>query len=204
MITLDEIAIEHGTDKATVFTRTYAKPKGYTVHLSKFFEPLRELPIKLLEIGVGGGESIKTWLDYFTNAQIRGIDVVSNTNEWDSPGAKTHPRYQFLQGDQRDTTMFLCALANWGRDFDIIVDDGGHFSDTVIITFECLWPALKPGGYYCIEDLGVASTPGTVFVPAGWPNHLDWVRDKLHEMNKGSDIEALHYYPELCVMQKRV
>ncbi len=206
MKSLDELAILHQTDRATVFTRTYGKPHGYAPIYDACFAKLRHEPIKLLEVGVAGGEGIRMCLDYFDHpdSKIHGIDIVSNTNEWNSPGAPTNARYQFLQGDQRDVIMFACALANWGRAFDIIIEDGGHFADTVAISFECLWPAVKPGGIYAVEDMHVGTTPGTVFVPAGWPNHMDWLRDKMDEMNKGSDIECLSYYSELALFRKRV
>jgi hypothetical protein len=60
MKSLDAIGIAQQTDKASVFTRTYAKPHGYLEHLEPFFSPLRHLPIKFLEIGFGVGESIPT------------------------------------------------------------------------------------------------------------------------------------------------
>ncbi len=156
MKTLDEIAIRHGTDKATVFTRTWAKPHGYTVHLESYFEPLRRKPIKLLEIGVGGGESIRTWLEYFQKAKVIGVDLVHSTNEWNTPKAPTHPRYQFCQGNQSCETFWACFIADYGKDWNIVIDDGSHVSSDIITTFKCLWPHVVSGGLYEIEDLSVA------------------------------------------------
>src|SRR6516225_1237582 len=83
---LDELLIIHGSDKATEHTRTYAKPHGYSVVMEKYFAPLRDKPIKFLEIGIGGGESARAWLDYFENAQIYGVDFVKDTNIFNQPG----------------------------------------------------------------------------------------------------------------------
>ncbi len=202
--TLDQIAIEHQTDMATVFTRTYAKPKGYTVYLEPFFTPFRDKQIKLLEIGVAGGESIRTWLDFFPAAKVHGIDIVEKTNDWNSPGMEIHPRYKFLQGNQTDVVMWACATANWGKDWDIILDDGAHTNDGIITSFECLWPAVKPGGLYAIQDLGVATTPGSVFLKSEFPNHIDWIRSKVWEINSNlGDIAALHLFPELAIFLKK-
>lgn len=204
MKTLDQIGIECQTDKATQFTRTYAKPKGYTVQYEKFFEPLRNQPIKFLEIGAAGGESIKMWLDYFPNAFIYGIDIVSHTNPWNTPGADTHPRYKFLQGDQSDPTMWECLKANWGSDWDIVIDDGSHFSKDVIMAFNCLWPSVRPGGLYCVEDLGVACAPASIFITPGTVNHLDWLRNVGWSMHLGvGDVAEIHMSPELAVIRKK-
>lgn len=196
-LTLDQIAVRHQTDKATVFTRTYARPKGYTPHYEKFFEPLREDPIKLLEIGVGGGESVQTWLEYFEDARVFGIDVVQNNNPWNSPGAYTHPRYRFMQGDQTDKTMWACFLVECGIDWDIVIDDGSHEPKGIVTAFECMWPSLKPGGFYCVEDMGCG------FANDGFPSHLDWLRSKMDGVNQGSgDIDSIYLSRELAVIKK--
>jgi hypothetical protein len=36
---------------------------------------------------------------------------------------------------------------------DIIIDDGGHTMLQQQVTFGCLFPFIKSGGVYCIEDL---------------------------------------------------
>ena len=86
--TLDAIGILHGTDKAT--QHPVVKPShGYTVYYEWAFHPLRDRDIKLLEIGVGGGESIRMWLDYFSRGQIYGLDKVCDTNPWNTRGGSS-------------------------------------------------------------------------------------------------------------------
>lgn len=202
--TLDQLMIEHGSDKATEHTRTYAKPHGYTVEMAKVFDPIRDQPLKFCEIGVGGGESIRAWLDYFPNAQIYGIDFVSDTNIFNRTEGKPYARYTFSHGDQTDRTMWACFRANCGVDWDVILDDGGHFNDQTIISFEEMWPHVKSGGLYIIEDLGVASSPGTIFVRNGFPNHMDWLRDRMHAMNRGEEnIASLNFTKELAIFRKK-
>lgn len=203
--TLDEIAIACGADKAS---KHPVKGHDYAVHYEQNFGFLRQNQIKLLEVGVGGGESIRTWLEYFEQAHIYGCDIVANTNPFNThypAGTKNpNPRYDFLQGDQASVTHWACYLAFSGRDFDIIIDDGGHFSGQIITTFNCLWPALSPGGFYCIEDLAAGSTPGTVFLTPGFPSHMDWLKGLIEKMNLGeSDIAEIHLYKELAIIQKK-
>ena len=56
-------------------------------------------------------------------------------------------------GDQANATFLEEFITKAGGDFDIIVDDGGHTMDQQIVSLEHLWKAVKPGGYYFIEDL---------------------------------------------------
>lgn len=196
--TLDELAILNGTDKAT---RHPVKGHGYAPHYEKHFSPLRDLPIKFLEIGVGGGESIRTWLDYFTQAKVFGVDNVNSSNPWNTVKAETDPRYTFVTGDQSDETFWKCFAADYGTNWDVIVDDGGHFSHQIITSFNGLWKLVNPGGLYCIEDLACAY--GTLFVPPNWPNHMDWLRQLIDSlMQPPTDIDSIYFANELAILRK--
>jgi len=192
MSTLDSIGIKFETDKASQFSRTYAKPHDYLRHLELFFEPLRDKPIKLLEIGVGGGESILTWLEYFPSAHIFGVDLVANTNAWNTPGQKTYERYTFSQGDQSSSVFWKSFIAKHGGDWDIIIDDGSHLSADIMGTFNALWPHVKSGGLYEIEDLGTAV------------NADQWLRQTLTPLHGNrSELDSIYFARELAILKKK-
>lgn len=206
MMTLDEIAIHHQTDRASVFTRTYGKPHDYARHYGKLFAPLRDQPVRLLEIGSASGEGVRMWLDYFANpiTQIIGVDAVCNTCEWNTKGAEPVSRYVFVHGDQGQTAFWDKFTHFYGGDgFDIILDDGSHINTDIIVSFIALWQHVKPGGFYAIEDLNTAYG-GDYFVKPNLPNHLDFIKGKLDEINRGGDIESAYFCKELVVFQKRV
>jgi len=135
-MTLDEIALKHKTDKAS-------SHHGYCSIYASLFHRLTN-PITLIEIGVQFGNSIQTWLEYFPQAVIHGIDILEEFKT-------NNPRFKFWLGDQRDS-RFWSRFIDVVREADIIIDDGCHNADAQQITFECLWPILKHGGYYIIED----------------------------------------------------
>lgn len=200
MKTLDEIAIGHETDRASIFTRTYGKPHDYARHYDRLFSAIRFDPLKIIEIGVGGGEGVKMWLEYFQCAKVFGVDIVEKTNDWNTPG--TFFRYTFNQVDQSDDTMWRCWLATHGGDLDFVCDDGSHISKDIFTTFGHLWPALKPGGFYAIEDIGVSYGSGSIFVPGGFQTHMEWIKDKLDNINMKPDIDSMYFSKELCVLRK--
>jgi len=191
-MTLDEIAIKHQTDKASQFTRTYALPHDYCRHLERFFEPMRYKAIKLLEIGIGGGESARTWLEYFPKALVHGVDLVHDTNPFNTPRSKDIPRYVFNQGDQTSEVFWKCFVADYGSQWDIIIDDGSHISGDIIKTFGYLWPHVIPGGIYEIEDLNVA------------PEARAWLLEFVVGINAGtSDVDSIYFSKELAVIRKK-
>lgn len=202
MKTLDEIAIHYQTDRASQFSRTWGKPHDYARHYDKLFSPLRnQLNLKLLEIGSASGEGIQMWLEYFggfTN-KIYGVDNVKDTCEWNRQGQ--HNRFTFIWGDQSDPTFWACFLVDYGKDWDIIIDDGSHINGDIITSFNHLWPHVKPGGFYAIEDLGVC-VPGSMFVNPAYPNHMEWLREKINESQLPGGIDSIYFAKELCVIRK--
>jgi hypothetical protein len=204
-MSLDEIGIKYGTDKSTV----HDHPHGYTVHYDRAFHHLRGEPIKLLEIGVGGGESIRMWLEYFPNAGVVGVDTAHGTNPWDTyPGSEANPRYSFVQGDQASQEFWTEFLVTHGSNWDIIIDDGGHYANQVITTHNCLWQHLKSGCFYCIEDLNVSYPDlwgkyGDCFVPPPWPSHMDFIKGKLDQINREDEIESIYFSQQLAILKKK-
>jgi len=207
MKTLDETGIANGTDKASVFTRTYAKPHDYLRHMEQFFATLKDKPIKLVEIGVGGGESIRTWLDYFAFAWVLGIDNVHDTNRWNTPKkwntcdaeSDGYDRYAFMAADQTDPTFWACFAADVGRTVDIAIDDGSHEPKGVQMSFAGLWPLIKPGGFYVIEDLGCG------FTTPGLPTHWEFMAAYLAPLMIGGleDLDSIYIARELAIIRKK-
>jgi SAM-dependent methyltransferase len=129
-------------------TRTDKGMRGhfYTELYDIFFLPMKKTATKILEIGIGSGDSLKMWRDYFPRATIFGIDIFPKT-ELDSDRIKT------FVADQADRTQLHSFVGQFGGYFDIIVDDGGHHMNHQQISLGFLFKYLKPGGYYVIEDV---------------------------------------------------
>lgn len=108
----------------------------YKLYEKKLF-PYLESEIKLLEIGVQDGSSIKAWRNMSPLWDVWGLDI--------DPHCKGE---QIVIGSQEDKEI----LGRF-KDFDIIIDDGGHTWKQQIETFEFLFPTINEGGLYVIEDL---------------------------------------------------
>jgi hypothetical protein len=122
----------------------------YDFHFERFHNLPR--PLRLLEIGVAEGGSLFTWHEYFPTAEICGIDINSQCQQYEEENIKV-----FI-GDQSDAA-FLNSVNQAGGPFDIIIDDGGHKMTQQITSFKTLFPLLQDGGFYVIEDLHTSYWP---------------------------------------------
>lgn len=137
-MTLNELAIHHNTDKADFC-------HNYCPIYQSLFDDRRFKAIDLFEIGIGEGASLKMWADYFPFADIYGIDIETFNID--------HERIKTFVAHQEDKAEMHTVLNEIDTFFDIIIDDGSHDADHIIKSLEMLYPYLKSGGIYCIEDV---------------------------------------------------
>lgn len=151
---LNEIMINYGTDKQELI-------HNYVQHYNKYFEPHKEKKLKILEIGIFRpdknstavpGASLKTWRDYFSNSEIYGIDLGDFTDVNDDK-IKTMIVNQELRNGNSEWSGLNEMIKNFGGDYDIIIDDGGHSMEQQQVSLGFLFKYLKPGGIFVIEDL---------------------------------------------------
>ena len=146
-MTLTEIANKLGTDKGTV----HHEHHSYTEIYEKFFNPIKNNKIKMMEIGVYDprfpGASIQMWSDFFTNLEFVGFDINDESKSFEKENVK------IFIGDQSSKEDLISCVELYGGDYDIIIDDGSHQHSHHIVSFESLYPFLKKGGLYIIEDL---------------------------------------------------
>ena len=62
-------------------------------------------------------------------------------------------------GDQADE-KFLKNFIEKTPEFDIIIDDGGHYMQQQLLSLIYLFPRLREGGIYIIEDVHTSYTKG--------------------------------------------
>ncbi len=131
------------------------KPPGLWSIYESYLAPLRDRPLRVLELGIWKGVSLRVFSTYFPNASIVGLDIALP-----QPDPSTVPNVKMIEGSQHDTSL----LARIGRDhapngWDIVIDDASHSGLFSLRSFEALFPALKIGGLYFVEDWGCAYMP---------------------------------------------
>lgn len=111
------------------------------------FGPYRTKATKVFEIGINRGGSIAMWERYFSNAMIYGLDLKS----WCVDSIQGE-RIKTIKLDQSDQKQLNSFGEEYGL-FDIGIDDGSHIWSHQIFTFETLFPFIKPGGLFIVEDI---------------------------------------------------
>lgn len=131
-----------------------SKRHSYEKIYGEYFEPLREQPINILEIGVFKAESTNALLEYFPNAQVYGIDIFTRVALKDLTKWYDEKRVHLLQCDSTKMSTRTLIQNTWkGVEFDIIIDDGAHWPKANMDTFNMAFPLLKSGCDYFIEDV---------------------------------------------------
>lgn len=142
---LNELGVKYGTDKSSLL-------HDYLVEYEKYFKNPEDVQ-DILEIGLQRGgkwrnenisPSLAMWGEFFPKATLYGFDI-KNLKFND-------PRVRFFRGDQ-GSVFDVMKFANATPKFDFIIDDGSHYADHQMITFLALWPKVKSGGIYIIEDM---------------------------------------------------
>lgn len=122
------------------------KWSNYGPIYDRHFADFRDQAINILEIGVLKGGSMRLWEKYFPHANIFGIDIDEECQQYESD------RTKIFIGDQGDVSFLRNVKAKIPR-IDIIIDDGSHRAKDQKITFEEMYYHLRMPGVYLIEDV---------------------------------------------------
>ena len=112
---------------------------------------------RILEIGIGdfgpkNGGSIKLWRDYFTNATIYGVDIISRDRVVDN--LLNHPRVVLHTSTNGYSGDFVKkTFLDTNTKFDMMLDDGPHSLESMLLFISLYSPLLKDDGLLIIEDV---------------------------------------------------
>lgn len=168
-LSLQEIGLKHGTDKA---------------HFHKYLDFYEEhLPrnsvYRLLEIGILGGASLKTWREWLPETAL--------VEGWDIDPQVQVEGCSIKRVDQANPEQLLTAVGN--ENWDVILDDGGHTPQMMQTSFSVLFPYCT---YYVIEDLH-APWVHPMYLPAGDTKTNELVEDIKNWDSKYSTPEQADY-----------
>lgn len=195
---LTHLAVCYGTDKFGYH--------DYTPNYYKVLKRLRGEPIRMMEIGVGGygdsdrgGQSLEVWRDFFPFGSITGIDIQEKTMD-------LGPRVAIFQGSQVDEAFLREVEAKRGP-FEVVLDDGSHQNEHVIQSFGMLFPTLKAGGIYIVEDVQTSFFPrrgGSVTLEQ--PNSVGFFADLMRRLDGSApdvrDVAAIERFHNIVVLHK--
>ena len=205
---LCQLAVHFKTDKWG--THRYAQ------HYQRHLQHLKNDSFNLLEIGIGGyskagkgGASLRMWKHFFPAAHIYGMDIRDKS-------FVDEDRITTFVADQSDPES-LRAVAGKIGELDVIIDDGSHLSPHILRTFETLFPLLRDGGIYAVEDTQTSYWPewqgsidrqdpntsmSMLKALADGVNYEEFVDDDYQPTYADRHVVAVHFYHNLVIIEK--
>lgn len=144
-----EIADLVGMDRGTLH-----EGHNYTGIYENLLTKYKTLKPVIVEIGINDprfpGACLQFWDIIFQEMDYYGFDITDCSNlDYNSD------KIQIFKGDQNNKNNLLEFVYKYSlpNRIDFIIDDGSHYSEHILTSFETLYPFLKDGGIYFIEDL---------------------------------------------------
>ena len=140
---LDTIGIKHHTDKCSMI-------HNYLGKYEFFLQCFRNQPIRLLELGIFQGASLRMWQEYFPHAEIFGVDIREGCSQYEDE------RIHIIQTDLSNVDAVIRL-----KDIrpQIIIDDASHIVSHQLLALFTLFDVLPSGGVYILEDLETSLNP---------------------------------------------
>ena len=111
----------------------------------------KETAKNVLEIGINQGGSIKLWYDFFTNAQVYGLDIAPIRDMWHE--IKNKDRIKIGRFDAYDVEFFNNNFLNNNIKFDFMLDDGPHTLESMKQFINLYSQIMTEDGILIIEDV---------------------------------------------------
>jgi hypothetical protein len=146
-LTVEDVMYTYGSDKSK-------DDHKYSDFYEMTFGPLRKDIRNMTEIGIAAGQSVQAWYRYFPKAHIHGFDIKidqkvrENLEKLGSSRVTLDATTNILSPD-----FNLQDIGFAEGSMDIIIEDGPHTLESQEIFLHKMFPAVKPGGYYVIEDI---------------------------------------------------
>lgn len=163
---------------------------------------------KILELGVFEGGSF-VFID-----KLLKPDRISAVELWDRPrphleayvkenAPRTKVHCPVSQGDPEALSQII--EQDFGGEVDLVIDDASHFYDLTKISFLSIYPRLRPGGLYIIEDWGWSFHQTFQGATAPWADQkalVNLIFELLEEVSLNNSIVDLTVTADMVMIRK--
>jgi predicted O-methyltransferase YrrM len=126
-------------------------------------------PKSIVELGIFDGGSVAFWYELFKPGKHIAVDLLDRTDsnyfkEYVASRGLADKIKTYWKTDQSDKENLRRIATNDLQDpLDLVIDDASHMYLPTRASFEVLFPMMKPGGLYVIED----------WAWGHWPAYID-------------------------------
>jgi len=139
--------------------------QGFTAFYEALLAPLRHQPhVHFLEVGVWYGKSLAMWADFFGvdgspsgTCTIHGVDIHLGRFYEHRPELERQGAFRRNTVELHEVDTASDGFEGFARDalpeLHAVLDDGCHTAASQWRCLQLLFPRLRPGGLYIIEDI---------------------------------------------------
>ena len=143
-MSLEQLVDNHRTDKNT--------SHSYLPLYQQLLESKKETAKNVLEVGIYAGGSIKLWSDFFTNATVYGIDIISINDIWEEIKNKENI-VLYTSKNAYNEDFFIANFLYKNIKCDFMLDDGPHTLESMILFIKLYSQIMTDDGILIIEDV---------------------------------------------------
>jgi hypothetical protein len=158
---LCDLFIKYKSDKCPQILHSYSN------EYYNLLNDIKDNVKNVIEIGIGNdelmkpicgfsyevGASLRAWRDFFNNANIYGLDIREDVL-FNEDRINTFYTDQSKEIELEKTVKNIKEFNNnESLEFDLIIDDGSHIVEHMLLSINTLAKHLKVGGIYIIEDI---------------------------------------------------
>lgn len=178
--------VAEGGDFASFFNN---RKQGHGIHkwvqyfpaYHRHFKQFIGKEVHIVEIGIQSGGSMDMWKAVFgPRAHVYGVDINHKTTLYEDKQTKVYI------GDQANHS-FWAELKKQVPRVDILIDDGGHTVNQMLVTMSEMLPHVSSNGVYMTED-----------IHGEWNDFWKQMPYDMLDKHAGS----VHVYPYLFVAEK--
>nr|WP_285854311.1 class I SAM-dependent methyltransferase [Paenibacillus elgii] len=157
------------------------------------------------------GGSIALWNEIFKPDTMVGIDLQPcQENDYfskyllESNAADKIHRYWDTNQSDKKRIVEICTR-HMGQGIDLVLDDASHLYEPTKRSFEALFPLLRPGGLYIIEDWNWAHTASFQKDTSVWRNETaltQLIFDVVEAVGSSPLISNVHVFNGYAVIEK--
>lgn len=136
---------------AKALNKSYSDKASMHAYHTVYAHIFKDMNVEnFLEIGLFLNElshtDLNAWAQIFPNANIYGADKKNDQ-------LFNLEKIKMYYVDQSNKSSLDALVQQLNIELDVILDDASHVYDNTVNTFESLFPLLRQGGVYLIEDI---------------------------------------------------
>jgi hypothetical protein len=179
----------------------------YHIPYTLKFEPIKLKVRNMLELGIWTGKGLITWAQFFPNAEIEGVDwrfqyhnhIKRLFKNRDTDYYSNKIVLNFFDTTDTERVQQHFKPERYNEYFDIIIDDGNHFSSAQKATLINMFQYVKPGGMWVIEDI-----TDTYERPEKILQHINDLADEGHTVEYFQNFESTRDDSNIIFITKKL